>query len=591
MAVTVTSLTFYSVRNVIRTSRKFLCKLLAYMANEFSTQCAIAVNNTYGTTGSVTRSLLQFMVPSTIRDLAGAGGKWAEQQSWKKHQLEMQACGIQRSHLADWLYSSMRNVGALVNVRKVDRSSSLIEPFIWGRQLSINNDRVWYVTGNVAGSGYSGSLSGVDTNSRVLTVKSSFIGASFVAHADYFLGGKRIYQILGGAASAWNITQWEVVQAAVTQGDTTSIDVEVVQKQGTTGEIGSATDVTTGLVLNGPNNKHDVEAWCKNMHNVNLEKRVPFWYSTRRLVRRISSEYRKIYQKLWEENDYFRVFQELSLAERNRQDERTDRIEWMNAFFFGTRISDNQSLTGWESLESINSVSGATVDPETGGFLIAKRAEMIGVIPQLKACGRFADSAGAPIEIGPWLETEIYNIIRARRGKANRSNANEVDVYMGTTAADQFMQAYIKYQKDKLGDIVRVNVEDGQTSWGWNYRRFRLHKPVNGYINVFTDDYFDDLETAATSPGPGAALGRFAMTLDLGGGGGSIYPAMIASNRKQYTSGQIDDLAKVDKTFSCVMENPTVETSLTSHTTTAVVECPSDSLVNANFEKFQHTAA
>ena len=55
-------------------------------------------------------------------------------------------------------------------------------------------------------------------------------------------------------------------------------------------------------------------------------------------------------------------------------------------------------------------------------------------------------------------------------------------------------------------------------------------------------------------------------------------------------NGQVEDLAKVDSTFSCVMENPTIERSLYSETMTTVVECPSDSKVWANFGNVSYTA-
>jgi len=558
------------------------------MANEFSSQCAVAVNNSYGTVGSIAKSNLQFFTPTSIRDIFGASSRWAERQHWITQAFEMNSCGTRRMFLYDWITSSMRNGANLLNIRKGAKTASLIEPFVWGRQMSVNNTDAFYVTANVSGGAYSGSLTGVDSGSRVLTVKSTFLGANFVAHADYFLPGKRVFQILNGAGNVFSITQWEVVQAAVKSGDTTAIDIEVVQKQATTGQIPSSTSATNGIILRGQNNVHDVEAWCKNMHNVILEKRVPFWYSTRRRVRSISSVYRDIYEKLWADNAYYRTFADLPMAERNAQDEQRDRAEWIHSFFFGTAISDNQTLSSWENLSSITSVNGATVDPGTGNQLIAKRAEMIGVIPQLKGCGQFADSAAADLDIRTFLESDIYDLYRARESHVGRSNVNEIDLWMNSTAADQFMQAFIAYNKTKLGDVVRINIEDAQTSWGWPYRRFKLHKPAGRYINVFSDFFFDDLATQASTASAGS-VGNMIMALDVGQGG-SIYPMILGSNRKMYRSGQVEDLAKVDSTFSCVMENPTIERSLYSETMTTVVECPSDSKVWANFGNVSYTA-
>ena len=62
------------------------------------------------------------------------------------------------------------------------------------------------------------------------------------------------------------------------------------------------------------------------------------------------------------------------------------------------------------------------------------------------------------------------------------------------------------------------------------------------------------------------------------GRGGTIYPGMIASNSKARTLGELEKLAALDPTFACTMEHVTEEINLTSQTTTAVCECPANSL-------------
>ena len=70
------------------------------------------------------------------------------------------------------------------------------------------------------------------------------------------------------------------------------------------------------------------------------------------------------------------------------------------------------------------------------------------------------------------------------------------------------------------------------------------------------------------------------MILDLGGG---IYPGIVDSNRKVHTVGALEDLAKVDSGYGCVMRSPTKEVTLNSVTWTAIVECPDDNLIVENF--------
>jgi len=564
--------------------------------NGFGTQCDVSIGNNYGTVGTLTRASLSVLTPTQTRALfqptsAGAptAHRWTDIDALLRHQFEMKACGIRRSSLYEWIMSSNKpGMGALVNVQRANKGPSLIQPFVLGKQQSIHNlDAGWYVTANVLGSSYAGgNLTVVTGTNRVITVKSQF-ASSWVTSADRFLPGKYLY-LIAPNSGAWALAQFKVIQAGANSTD--GVDIEVTYTQKTSGEISSLSTSTSGIVIEGPNNVADAESWCYNNLNFNMTKLVPFWFQTRRMVRSVDSHYKELFGRLMESNRWYQMFQDIPMAERNRQDEEKDRREFLNAFFFGTAISSNQTLTGWGSLDQITSLSGATVDPGTGGKLIAYRANMIGVLPQLQSCGQFSDSAGADVEISSFLETDVYNLHRAR--KSQGKNANEIDVYTSQGVADEFMQAFIAYSKEKLGDIVRLNIDEGTTSLGFPFRRFKLYKPHGVYVNIITDDYFDDMEAMAGDAATvnSAGLGKFLLPLDIGSGG-SIYPAVLGSNRKQYTTGRIEDLAKIDSTFSCAMENPTIDRTLTSTTTTTVVECPLNSKAVVNFGSVVHTPA
>lgn len=558
--------------------------------NGFAAQCDVAIANTYNTVGTLTRASLATLTPTQIKALfSPSSNKWAELDALLRHTIEMKACGIRRSPLYDWIMSSnKRGMGALVNIQRANKGPSLVQPFVLGRQNSVVNMDHWYVTANVAGNAYSGGnlADSPGASNRVVTVKSQF-ATGYVPSADRFLPGKFLY-LIAPNSGAWALAQFKVIQAGVNGSDAVDIELEYLQK--TSGEISSLSTSTSGIVIEGPNNVADVESWCHNNLNFNTTKLVPFWYQTRRMVRSVDSHYKELFSKLMESNSWYAKFQDIPMAERNRQDEHKDRVEFLNAFFFGTALTANQTLTGWASLPQITSVSGATVDPGTGGKLMHYRANMIGVLPQLQACGQFSDSAGADIEVSSFLESTIYNIHRARKSQGRE--ANEIDVYTSQGSADEFMQAFLAYSKEKLGDILRLNIDEGTSSLGFPFRRYKLYKPHGVFVNIITDDFFDDIEAMAADAATvnSAGLGKFLLPLDLGNGG-SIYPAVLASNRKQFTTGQIEDLAKIDSTFSCAMENPTISRTLTSTTTTAVVECPLNSKAEVNFGSIVHTPA
>jgi hypothetical protein len=585
------------------------------MSNGFAETCQVAIQNTYATCGSVTRAKIAPLSPTAIKALfygsdigvghEGAGNQegWNEIKSLLKHQIEMQACGIRRSPLYDWLMSSNKpGQGRLVNVHRAARGPSLIAPFILGRQQSMWNADHWALVANVAGNAYSGGAPftiapSLSTN-RVITVESSF-GGTMELHADYFIPDKRIHVMARGSGGALTVTQWKIIQAAVNVAGT-GIDVEVKLDQPNQTESGTLataaflqnTTATSGVVFLGINNIADVEYWCRNMLNVNTTKLVPFWYQTRRLTRCVDEKYEEFLKHMMDNNEWYSIFGDLPLAERNRQDEARDQVEWMNAFFFGERISNKQNLDNWGQLEAINTATSSTIGIDGQGDFMGFRANMIGVLPQLKACNRFIDNQGnaAGFPINTFLEHDVWDIVRARRSQNRPSN--EIDIYTDETTADEFMQAFIAYSKVKTGDIARINIEQGFSEWGFPFRRFRLYKPMGVSVNLITDDFFNDLATAAGYSTSGAAphgagasgLGKFMMILDMGKNG-TIYPAILSTNRKQYTVGDINDLSKIDKTYSCVMENPRQRKTLTSTTTTAVVECPANSLVVANFDK------
>ena len=144
-------------------------------------------------------------------------------------------------------------------------------------------------------------------------------------------------------------------------------------------------------------------------------------------------------------------------------------------------------------------------------------------------------------------------------------------------------------------------VKDGKIDkLGFRVRSYELLYPQGVTLNVITDHYFDDFLSAmkaeelvanqhnagggSNSEGADRVVGdsgRFLMFLDLGGG---VYPGIVDSNRKVHTVGALEDLAKIDSGYGCVMRSPTKEVTLNSVTWTAIVECPDDNLIVENFD-------
>src|SRR5262245_57693145 len=185
----------------------------------FAETCSIAVNNTYGTCGTVTRANIATLNPTELMALFAPGGKYAEMDALLRHQFEMKACGVARSSLYDWLMSSNKTgQGKLVNIHRVSRGPSLVTPYILGRQKSVWNHDYWSVTANMGKTDYEAQtpannkpLTTIDAANRAIRLTSTF----GPLHADYFVPGQYIYVISKGATgSAWTLSHFRVIKSA-----------------------------------------------------------------------------------------------------------------------------------------------------------------------------------------------------------------------------------------------------------------------------------------------------------------------------------------------------------------------------------------
>lgn len=544
------------------------------------TPCKVVVSNNFDTHGTITRASVAHLTPADLDTLFKPGGLFADMDAWLKTSFEMKACGTKVNGMYDWLMSSARGMGQLLTSQKVDKGPSLLHPFVLGRQDSVINKEFWAITQGQANSAYTATVTGPLTSGqlalgaasdRVIRVVNRY---GIDLDSKWFLDRDRIH-IFGRASGQATLGQWNVLASAVA-ADLSYIDVLIKSEN-----AGSATPYdtapTAGVLLAGGNNVNDFETWCNNRPTIDPRKRIPFWYQTMRRTRRVDSEYKTVFARLMESNEYFRNFGDLPLAERNRQDEEDFQRRWLNSFFFGKPISANQTMALYQNLEQILTVSGGTIDPGTGGKLIAYRANMVGIYEQLRACDRVRDLQNNALNLYE-LFKEVYNITRAR--KSQGKSVDSIDIYTDSEYAALFETAMINYYKNEYGDIVRINIDEGQNPLGFSWRSFKVKYPIGVRINIITHEYFDDFASAFNTESI-ASRGTFMLILEMGkpgAHGGTIYPGMIASNRKMRTLGELEQLARLDPTFACTMENITEEIALTSETCTAVCECPANSL-------------
>jgi hypothetical protein len=582
---------------------------MAFNDNVLLNQCSVYIGNTYNTTGTLTKSKLRALSAADKIAIFTTGSQWTELNSYFLYQFEMAANGVKRNGFYDWIMSSQKpGLKNLINVRKMQQGASLIEPFIMGRQISHVFTDFWTIS-NAWAKGDSGEpsnrfSSGLAYEFILKIVPPQYNGQNLNVLDPAWFAPKQIVLTINATGASYNYEsqyqQFKVLEANTdSDSSPTALLIAVVSAQ-SGAIISSANVLKSGILLPSINNVSDYESWCQNPANYRNIKHVPFWYQTYRTSRSIDSLYKELYAKLLRDNKFYAEFVDLPISERIRQDEDKRQKEFINAFLFQKALP-NQDLTNWPNLEKIYAANASTKGDSNLVFpfyqsssepVIGYRANMVGVREQLAACGRVKDYSGGTMVLykpsdRSGLIDKLYEIYRARessRATAGGANANVIDVYTNSYFAEYLEQAIIDLWKAKYGtDTLRitVNVENGYNEWGFSWKTFKL--PVyNIILNVITHKALDDIQLFFSNEFNEPARGNFLMVLDLGQGG-TIYPAVLGSNRRVVTNGRLDDLARIDKTFACRMATVTEEITLYSETVTAIVEAPENSYWVENF--------
>lgn len=554
------------------------------ISERFAAACSPVISSNYDTCGTVTRATVSHLTASQLTALFAPGGLFADLDAWFFHSIEMKACGVRRYAMYDWIMANADRElyrGAVTGIKAV-KSPSLIQPFIFGRQESVINRDYWKVTAGEAQADYvagvTGPLSAGDlalgaAGDRVVRIESRH---SVPLDPGFFRSRDSLH-LFNNSGGVTQHGQWKVL-ASASDTNLTYCDVLMTSMNAGSTENYDLTP-TDGVIIMGVNNVSDYESFCKNRPTIDPRKRVPFWVQTFRRTRCVDSEYKEVYKRLYDANPAFREFGDLPLAERNRQDELEEQHRFVHDFFFNKPINANQTVNLWESLDAIYTVAGSVLDPGTSNKLIGRRANWVGAVEQLRVCDRVFDIQNNPLNLLEFLDLN-YDIMRARKSQGRK--VTDIDWWTDSIFRARFQTAAFGYYKDQYLDQLRVTVELGKVNeLGMIYDSYYFKRPAGVRINILSDEFFDDIRSEFDAQSM-AWIGTFLMCLDLGKpgpNGGTAYYAQIAANRKVYTTAKIEELAKFDSTYRCVMENVSIEQSLTSETGTVVVECPLNSAV------------
>lgn len=551
---------------------------MAISANIFE-KCLPAIGNNINECGAVTLCNVITAEADELATIFQSGSDFRDLHALLATQFEIKACGARTNGLYDFLMSNKRLMNKPIKPNSLGPGNSEIEPFVMAEQQSIINAEYWSVCrlSNTAGT-YT-----IQVRSRT----------NVPLDVRWFVPGMRVFVFARSAAGTGLRGSFVVTNAAEgTCGGNNTIDVTATAENSTLGwadksAFGGFTGgspLTAAYLVRGTNNVQDVERWCNNRPALNPRKHVPFWWQVSRTTMCTDEYYEAWFKRLQEGNEYFKKFGNVDAATRNKQLGDMTQREWVNSVFWNKRISANQTLNSYRSLEEVvsftQSTQGLYLPGE--GRCVGRRANAIGIYEQLAECGRVFDLQNSTLNLQEFFENTIYGIYRARK-EQGLASATNIEIFTDSFFAKQFQRAMINYYNNESAGLARFNIDTktvmmGQcSSLGFCYDKYKLLYP-QVWLHVVTHEFFDDMASAANDEGI-ESTGRFLWVLDFSG----IYPGILHSNRKVHRTGEIEKLAAVDRDYACVMENPTQEISLNSLMWTVVVECPANNAILENF--------
>lgn len=538
---------------------------MSISANIFE-KCLPAIGTSINSCGALTECDIVTATPDDLEDIFQSEGDFRDMSSLLMTQFEIKACGTKQNGLYDFLMANAKPMKNRTIKTPLGFGNSEIAPFIMAETTSIINDKYWSIKESTDNGGGSVTFN-VQSPGNVDLDLTWFPDDIRIFVFGTSAGGSAIrgsYKVTGAAASTYNGSP----SIAVTASD---------QQGGSFLPTAKKSIPTAGFMVLGTPNVADVERWCENRPALNGRKHVPFWFETNRWTMCVDELYERAFARLRTNNDYFRLFGDIEVAQRNKQYAERFQRDWVNQVFWGKASDANQTLAGYRSLPTISSATSSVFDLNTEGKCVGRKADVIGIYEQLAQCNRVADLQGQQLNLEELFQA-IYEIVRSRgdQGKPNKI----VEIITDSYFASLFQRGMIRYFNAQSEGLARFMIDTkkimtGQKGeLGFSFDSYHLIWPQGVELRVLTHDFFDDFVSIAKDEGVESS-GRMLWILDWSG----IYPGIIASNRVVHRTGDINDLAKIDASYACIMANPTQEVSLNSVTYTVVVECPLDNLI------------
>lgn len=543
---------------------------MAFETTDIFSKCAPALRTNIEECGTV--SLCTASKPETAADLDTIytdDGDYRVLGAMIATAMEIKQCGIVQNSWEMFFMANMRNMRHKLQPDSLTNEIQAVKPFILADQKHPINNVYWRLS-NGASAPSSNWQFDLQSNSGI------------PSDARSFPAGSRIY-VQSQSSGQMNIWSGVIVSSEVV-GDVVHV---VATPQVALTEFDSAHNPTTGIVVRGSANVARVEQFCNDEPGYINNNAVPFWIERIQETICTSDRYREWQTAIVNNNPLYKKYFNLPEVERNRQILKAFASKMFNNVMWGSPISANQTVSNYTSLPQVQNYLSPTGLGPFGGTCAGFKANTIGWMQQLAGCGQIYDALGDTLDLWSLMDA-IYLLSRVRMGIGSAA-AKQFDIFTDAATASLIDLGFIRLFKDYSADTMRLNVEiesGTNQEFGFFFRRYRLVGRAAGItLNVIThvglDDYLSEWNNYASQIStPSAANGgRMLWLLDMTG----MYIGMIESNRITRSTGDINDLVKVDQNWLCVEDAPKKETTLVSAMYAAVLECPQADLIVWNF--------
>lgn len=530
---------------------------MAISTNIFE-KCTPAIGTDLNRCGSVTMCNLRVPTKAELPSIfADGSGNFRLMSALFYQDFEAKACQAVQNGLYDLITANKVNMSLRMPSEFLGKGIYMIRPFMMIGRKNLINNYYWAVSGGTT----NGNNWQVDVESQ----------SGIPADTRWFMTDQRVF--IEGRTSGGTTTQtaWRVVSATIVSG---KVRVILASENSNSWLAPSQLqNPVTGVLQRGTPNKSNYESWCEQPPGLNTNSLTPSWIETTRNALCNDELYEKYHQALRDDNPYWEKFGDIESVELNKQISEDWQRNFVNQWWFGKKLT-GQNLDSWQTqLEQITVASSSSLYLPNEGRCVGYRANAEGVFEQLVQCGRYFDLQGRVLNLQEFFEA-LYQIIRVREGQGR--TVTRIDVLTDSWYKKQFQQAMVRYFNTTSEGLIRFTKElKGHNDLGFNFDVYELDYP-SVELAVISHKFFDDRVAARRAAGLGEY--RDLWVVDFA----DIITGILASDRVVNSTGSLQEIAKVDSTYRCVMAVPKLTTTLTSTTWTVFVQCPGSHMLLAN---------